>query len=367
LGIFTKIIFRINLGIAALLGLSYLSSFISPDVFWPIALFGLAYPVLLVLNILFVVYWAVQLNLRLLFSLGIIIAGWPFMTRYVQINLPVFGKEKTESAYTLKVLSYNVRLFNVYHWEKSQTVMADIFRFIEKENPDIICFQDFYTRKRGSYSETSIFSKLAPYKYHYIKYSFQRENLSDFGIAIFSKYPIVKSSDITFTKSYNLCIYSDIKVKDDTIRVFNTHLQSIRFLKSDYNYIDSMRLRYDIEIDRMRGIGSRLKYAFKQRAGQADKLAKNIEASPYPVLVCGDFNDTPVSYTYHLLTQNLNDGFVQAGFGLGHTYRGNFPSYRIDYILYDKSLTAHNFRIPGVKLSDHYPVMCTITKPQLEE
>jgi endonuclease/exonuclease/phosphatase family metal-dependent hydrolase len=211
-------------------------------------------------------------------------------------------------------------------------------------------------------SEAKIKKKLARTSYHYIKYTSLKPN-SNFGIATFSKYPIVGGGDILFEKTYNLCIYTDIYINKDTVRVYNNHLQSVRFLKQHYELVDSLKFPYhQKQFHGIWDITTRLKLAFKLRAMQAETIAVHIKRSPYPVMVCGDFNDTPVSYTYQTIRNNLNDAFEEAGSGFGHTYLGRFPSYRIDYILFDNNFGATNYRSPKLELSEHYPVLCRMYK-----
>lgn len=331
--------------------------------FWPVAFFGLAYPFLLAINLIFVFIWAVSLKPQVFLSLVVILAGWVFIARYVQFEIPFMKKkEPVITNNSFKVLSFNVRLFNRYQWLKNKSSNTEIFSFINKELPDIICFQEFFTRVNGEISEKNIIQKLAKTSYHHIKYSSSGKN-SNFGIATFSKYPIVGKGEILFEKTYNLCIFTDIKIGKDTIRVYNNHLQSVRFLKKNYEFVDSLKFPYSQkQFNGIWDITSRLKLAFEYRAMQADAISKHIKKSPYPVIVCGDFNDTPVSYTYQTMSKNLNDAFEEAGTGFGHTYLGRFPSYRIDYILFDNHFMAANYRSPKLRLSDHYPVFCRMVR-----
>jgi Metal-dependent hydrolase len=359
----SKIFFRINIVAAALLGFSYLSVFINPQYFWPIAFFGLLYPFLVLLNLIFVIVWAFRLKPQVFLSLITIAIGWTFIIRYVQFEIPFIKKKEVPiSSNSFKILTFNVRLFNRYNWAKDPETSHEIFSFIEKEMPDVICFQEFFTRSKGELSEEEIIKHLKNTKFHHIKYSLTRTGTSGFGIATFSRFPIVGMGEILFTKTYNLCIYTDMVVHGDTIRIYNNHLQSVRFLKQNYAFIDTLKIRYSQEeINGILDITNRLKWAFERRATQAEAIAAHVKRSPYPAIVCGDFNDSPVSYTYQTMNKNLNDAFEEAGTGIGNTYLGKFPSYRIDYILLNKKFKVYNFFTPKLNLSDHYPVLCRLS------
>jgi len=179
-----------------------------------------------------------------------------------------------------------------------------------------------------------------------------------FGIATFSSYPIINKGVISFNNTLNACIFTDIKFNEDTIRVYNNHLQSIHLGNRSYAYLDSIRLRYNEEqINELKDISNRLRDAFIKRARQAERISVHIHGSPYPVIVCGDFNDTPSSFTYYKIRKNLSDAFVESGSGFGNTYSGRFPSFRIDYILHHKDINSIYFKRIRTDLSDHYPVI----------
>jgi endonuclease/exonuclease/phosphatase family metal-dependent hydrolase len=358
--LFDKIIFRVNIALAFLLCLCYLSVYVSPEKFWLMALLGLSYPYLLTINLVFLLFWGVRLRREFILSLAVVLLGSTFILRLVQVKIP-FGpkKENPEAKNTLKVLTYNVRLFNLYNWVKDPKTRKGIVDFIETEHSDIVCLQEFYARGKGSLSEQALSKHFTTTRYKHIRYIFHKSGFTNFGIATYSAYPIVGRGEIVFPKSNNLCIFSDIKVGKDTIRVYNNHLQSIGFLKRDYDVVDTLRLDYE-HVDGAKDITFRLKWAFKRRALQAETLAAHIRKSPYPVLVCGDFNDSPVSYAYQTIRGNLGDAFIEAGHGFGNTYLGKFPSFRIDYILFDKKFAASEYRSPRIEFSDHYPVVCNI-------
>jgi endonuclease/exonuclease/phosphatase family metal-dependent hydrolase len=349
---------------AILLLLSYIAVWVHPKYFWLLSLNGLLFPVFLVLNLFFVVFWLLAKKKQFILSAIVILIGTPFIVRYFQMRVPFKKQPDVElQEKAIKVLSYNVRLFNLYKWMDKQDVAGEIIKFINKENPDVLCLQEFYTKANGKYSEKHFIEQLLVAKYSYISYSYKNSKKSSFGMAIFSKFPITQSGDIPFGKTYNQCIYADIKHHNDTIRVYNAHLQSFRFIKQDYDFMDSIKLKYNPEqVKGWRNILYKVKTATIKRANQADSIAAHIAQSKYPLIICGDFNDSPTSYTYHKIKNGLKDSFIEAGSGIGLTYITKFPSFRIDYILHHPSLIAFNYQSPAPGLSDHNPVICYIVK-----
>jgi endonuclease/exonuclease/phosphatase family metal-dependent hydrolase len=170
--------------------------------------------------------------------------------------------------------------------------------------------------------------------------------------------------EIRFANTSNMVIFSDIKVNnDETIRVYNCHFQSYQIKPEEYTVIESpgsgsnrLKLREVFEL------GQKLISAFSIRAFQARKVAEHIKNCPYPIVVCGDFNDTPCSYTYRKVLGNMKDSFVESGFGISNTYHGILPSIRIDYILHSNQYHSHNYKRDRVIYSDHYPISCIIER-----
>lgn len=365
-----KTILIINILAALSLLVSYLSAFISPEKFWLLAFFGLFYPFILIINILFVIFWVIFRKFYFLISILCILGGLPFLKRIIQFSNPFPDKYHYQQKYnpantSFKLLTFNVRLFNLYKWEPGNKAEEGIFHFIDREQPDIICFQEFYSRDNSRLSEEKIREYLKRCKNAHIYYFLTKKTSSShFGIATFSVYPIVGSGEIRFPNTFNLCIYTDLKIGNDTIRVYNNHLQSIKFLKEDYGLLDSIKLKYnEKQVLGIRRILLRVRDAFQTRSKQVDDVAEHISKSPHPVIVCGDFNDSPVSYSYQTMRENLKDAYIESGHGIGYTYRGKFPSYRIDYILYHPILRSYEYQSPKLDLSDHYPVICRFILP----
>lgn len=343
--------------------LSYLASFVSPDGnLWWLQLIALTFGFLLILNASFILYWILRKRNAFLYSTVVILLGYPriFGIYEPRISSGEEPAKNDSTAFPVKVMSFNVRLFDLYNWFHNNETREKIFEFLKKESPGIACFQEYYSseRKLSDFNNNALVPKVLDAPYSHIEYTVSLRDSDHWGIAIFSKYPIVKKEAVHFEKrGGNIFIYADIKIGNDTIRVFNTHLESIRFRNEDYRYLSN--LRNDVEQDEMAGgikILKRLKRAYAKRTRQVNILKAEIEKSPYPVIVAGDFNDTPSSYTYHKISDDLKDSFRECGSGFGKTYAGLFPSFRIDYLLHSENIYSAHYNTHREKISDHYPI-----------
>jgi endonuclease/exonuclease/phosphatase family metal-dependent hydrolase len=351
-----KIIYRILLIVNAVLALtllmSYLAISINPEDFALPAFFGLAYPYLLFINIIIVIIWAMLLRFEALISVVIIALGFTHFSNYIKLSKPPGDKKNT-----FKVLSYNVRLFNYFENKNGATSEKKIIEFLLSQKADIICLQEFFISGIPAQKEQTLAASLGGGFYSHTKVLARGKN-KYYGIVTFSKFPILRKGEIIHPGSSSLSIYSDILVGKDTLRVFNNHLQSFRLRKMERSFLEEMTASDDKEtIDEVKSISVSLKKGFVRRALQSQVVKDNISRSPYPVIVTGDFNDTPVSYSYRKIRKGLNDAFINSGYGAGFTYKGNYPPNRIDYILYDKALINTYFEIIKVKFSDHYPIV----------
>ena len=339
--------------------LSYLSVYINPNTIWVISFFGLAFPVIILINLAFLLYWIYRKKRKLyIISIITIILGMSHITDFFQINM--FSNSESEQEESFKILSYNVRLFDLYSWDNQFVKRNAIFDLIKNEKADIICLQEFYYDITGNFPTLDTLVELQDAKNYYVSDSQFKRNKHHFGMIIFSKYPIINNGDIRYGKSDNFTSFADIVIKNDTIRVYNNHLQSIRFDYSDYELMDDIDLKIDSnEIKSAKNITKLLKVAFEKRAAQAEQLAEHISNSPYKTIVAGDFNDTPISYAYNtIINAGLEDAFWESGFLISNTYVGKFPSFRIDYILHSKELESFNYNRIKEEYSDHYPITC---------
>lgn len=349
--VFRNIVLIINIVAATVLLFSYLSVYIPPDTWWAPSLLGLAYPYLLVVNLGFVIFWLLMKPRLALISAGSVLIGWSFLSGYAQLA----GK-KTEER-DIKVLSYNVKHFTGTGKNPSHDLAEMIKSFLKEEEPDIICLQEVKLRTNR------IFNLEATKKeFTFIRHYQYARSAGTAGSVTFTRFPIVKMREIRFENSGNIAIYTDVVAGKDTIRVFNVHLQSYQIDPARYKIIDSPGFSEEENIREMREIGSKLRRAMKMRAVQARMIRAEIDQSPYPVIVCGDFNDTPASYTYRKVKGDLQDAFVCSGKGVGHTYLGKLPSFRIDYVLHSPDFKSYNFKTYEVPYSDHLPVSCDLLR-----
>jgi len=351
-----KILFKtglfFNWFFAVLLIISDLSVFISPDFIPYSGLLGLFFPFLLIVNIIFLIFRIFGKKVYFFISLiALLLSFYRIQDSYAFGNKEVIGAPVN----SIKIMSYNVRMFDLYNWT-GQHSGEDIFNLIKNENADIICLQEFYSRKGFDFQDKII---NAQHTKNYLISSKDKTGYS--GNAVFSKYPIVSSGFVDVGSSKQKCIYADIVKQRDTFRIYGIHLASIHLNSDDYKFIKNINENNkDENIEGVKGIGSKLVDAYKIRAQEVETLVPHIEASPYPVIICGDFNDTPVSYTYRSIRGNLKDAFTEAGIGIGHTYAKGLPLFRIDFILHDKKMTAKSFKRIRKDFSDHYPICSVI-------
>ncbi len=338
--------------------LSHVASYISPGIFWVASLVALAYPGLLLVNLLFILYWLLVKSRALFISLFALLIGFDNLRNQIQLNL--FQTEVPAQAQKLRVLSFNARLFDLYEWTGNPLTRDKIFKMVQDETPDIICFQEFYTSSKAGRNNLDTLLRLQKARNHHVAYTETMRNSDHWGIATFSTYPVVNKGSIFFNEqTNNLCIFTDLKVGQDTVRVYNVHFQSNRFKREDYEFLGNPNAKpsNDEKIIASRNIIRRLQVGAVKRARQVKVVADHIESSPYPVIVCGDFNDPPASFTYNKISKGLKDSFGESGWGLGNTYNGLFSILRIDYLLHDPRMVGSGYKTIRQNLSDHYAIV----------
>nr|WP_079717131.1 endonuclease/exonuclease/phosphatase family protein [Parapedobacter luteus]SKB64218.1 Metal-dependent hydrolase, endonuclease/exonuclease/phosphatase family [Parapedobacter luteus] len=362
LNFFGKTVLLANIIAVLALLLSYSAPYINPRSFWPIAFFGIAYLPLLVINILFIVYWLILGARYAGISLLAIVFGWNTLSKHIGFNRKVPEAVVTsQDTATIRLLTYNVHFFRAFEQEDTElTIWEDAMKLMDSISPDVVCIQEYYTRKKGQYKMARAFERKIKTPYHYISPTAENE-YEAYGIAIFSRYPIIASGHLPEHElGVNRIIYADIDKGGKIFRVYNVHLRSFGFQKEDYDFIKRPSKAIEKDAASTRRISSRLKHAFSARSDQAESLREHSRACETPYIIAGDFNDTPLSYSVNRVSAGLRNAFHEKGRGWGVTYNGDFPNFQIDYILTSKEFKIHHYQIIKAKLSDHYPVWADV-------
>lgn len=355
--LFKSVLGVINLIIIFLFIMSAYSDRISPIKSTLMAYLGLAYPFFAVLTILFVIYWLCIREWRFLI-IGICVL---FVCKDSLLNyFPIHTKNKdVPTEQTIKILTYNVMGFG--YKDHSRREPNPIIDYIIKSDADIIFLQEYATGNSKTFlTQQKINNAFKMYRYRSVIPLGSSGNLK-YAIAVYSKYPISKSRRIPYKSTFNGSSVHEIEVDGKKLTVINNHLESFKLTMEDRaNYSSFMKNMNSDTFDGLRNsIEHKLGPAFRIRASQADVVAEEIKSikTDY-ILVCGDFNDTPISYVHHTIKGPLSDAFATSGCGLGITYNQNNFWFRIDNILYSSNMKAYNCTVDKVKYSDHYPMWC---------
>ena len=336
---FNKGMFFLNIVLTVVTFVAYVLPFLAPKLFPILSVLTLVMPLFFILNGLFFVYWGLLFKKRMILSGLVLLMGITFINKFYKFS----AKEYPEDEKDFIVMSYNVRLFNLFKWIDKDDVADDIVSFINDKNPDILCIQEY---------STSAKIDLKVYRYKYI---FMEGNKIKTGQAIFSKFPIINQGDIVFPNSNNAVVYADIKKGKDIIRVYNMHLQSIKITPDVDEISENINV---INQNKSQMMLIRMSKAFKQQQQQAEILQKHKKECEYPVIICGDMNNSAFSYVYRNIKGTLKDSFEEAGTGFGQTYKFKYYPARIDYIFADEKMTVKKFEsFSDFDNSDHYPVM----------
>ena len=331
LSFFDKFIYVLNSLLSTLLLLSYLLPYISPKNIPIFAILSLFVPVLLIINIAFFLYWLTKLKKQLLLSGLILLIGWFVLTPFYKLS-----KKNTSLNSDLKVMSYNVRMFNHFEWLKEKDIKKNIFSLIKENDPDILTIQENISLKEYDID----------FPYKYIE---DKKVKNKFGMAIYSKFPIINKGYLKLENTVNNIIFSDIIRKKDTIRIYNFHLQSLNISpeKENLGEKDSGKLIQKVEKN------------FIKQVAQTELFLAHEQKWKGKKIICGDFNNTAYSWVYNQISKDKKDAFIEAGINFGKTYNFWFP-FRIDFIIADNSAKINQYTTLSEEYSDHYPILARI-------
>ena len=328
-----------------------------------IALSGLVFPILFFWVLGLLIYWLIKKSKWAFICIAALLLSWQQVGVVFSFgSTKKFDVHKTQGS--IRVLTWNLSSWGETSRGNSSNNMDAMTDLIKTTNADVLCFEEYLYYKDSKYRYT-IIPALKEMGYRDVYFA-SKDYTGNFfpsliltGTEIMSKYPITATGKFIYNQEdvTEPLIYADININNQPIRFFTTHLESVRFEADDYAALHNLKNPAEINIGESRAAGGKLKIAYKKRTVQAEILHQKIEESPYPVILCGDFNDVPGSYAYCTARGSLQDAFLKKGFGFGRTFRFISPTLRIDYILADKKFDVLQYTTFKVPYSDHYPVV----------
>lgn len=346
----------LNLLLITALLLSSWLPYLNPRQCWIIGFTGLFFPFLFVACILFAsLCWWHKNKKYLLANVIALLCGIP--AALDTWGLHVFHRPVKPGNGQFTLMTYNSSSMGLHAYQTDTARTRAIYDVLEKASPDMLCIQEFYTndeQEKEQHLENICLS--GRYSHHFFTQDKIHWNTWHYGIVLFSRYPIIAATAIPCGESKagsgSTFLQADVAIAGDTIRVFSVQLTSYMFNREDYQQMRTLPGK---------GLLYKMRLAVEKRAAQAVQLAGLVAASPYPTIVCGDFNDTPASFTYKTISRHLQDVFLATGSGWGRTLSYLSPSLRIDYILPQPSFEIHGGQVFPVTPSEHFPVMACLS------
>ncbi len=354
-----------NITVAILFLLGCYASYFNPTTFWFLGLLTLGLLYFFAILLIFIIFWLFVKWKFMLIGIITFAIAWQPLCQIIKIKQgDDFKVAKLPTS--LRVMSWNVEHFDILEHKTHPERKQEMFDIIKKYSPDVACFQEMVG---GDFDSTAInyvpdIAKELNYKYYYYSYD-KRDDFDSkhhYGIITFSRFPIIQKYTYSPPETnYNSIFQSiDVAFGNDTFRVFNVHLQSLKFSDVSRQYIEDPTLKGEIDIEKSKNIISKFKTGFAKRKLQSERVKKSMNESPYKVIICGDFNDVPNSYAYNTIGKGLKNAYAEKGTGIGRTFASISPTLRIDNIFIDKKLSVEQFVSIKKKLSDHFPIVADV-------
>ena len=358
-----KVLLIINILVVFFFLLACIAAYVNPSN-WPVLyVFGLTFPFLLLLVLVFLIWWLfIKRKWALISGIAILLGGGA-ITNFFAFNFRKPFKQQKQADH-IRVATWNVARFVelIINNNKGSQTRYKMLQQINAVNADVLCFQEFSSSINPDwYNNIVAISKGLGYPYFYYSHDWEGDRLFN-GSIIFSRFPIVDTGIVRYPRPTlpEVLLFTDIKKGNQLFRVYTTHLQSNQFRKEDISKIEELKNAKGNLFSNAFYIFTKLRTAIRHRSIQADMISDILKNSPNPTLFCGDLNDVPNSYTYHTIRGNMQDAYLKKGFGIGRTYNSLSPTLRIDYIFTDDHFKTDQIKRILTNYSDHYMMVCDL-------
>ncbi len=353
--------------------------YVHPVQYWYIALLGFAFPYIIIIILAFAVLWGCFKSKWLLLNVAVMLITYNSISVVVALHpfASSFTQEKKTNA--IRILHWNTMCFaeNMANRVEGSEIREKMLQYIKESDADVLCLQEFYDSDLPQYNNNI---KYLTYNLGYPNYIYTKDYVRHtrvdtggvvyapigyLGTAIFTKLPMIDSGRIAYSEADNQnkesIAYLDLLKNNDTIRIYTAHLKSINLAKTEYNEVYKIKDANATGLQASKNVFVKIKKAYTYRSKQAELLRLQIETSPYPVILTGDFNDIPNSYTYNTIKgSNMQDAYIKYGFGIGRTFSAISPTLRIDYAFADDAFSILQSKKENKNLSDHYPIVLDV-------
>lgn len=347
------VLLAITMSLSVALIIAYLTPHVSPSTFGSLTIVGIFAPILYIGVVMCLLCWIIMARWKIAAVVALLLVPGLFhISDYYKV-VYMRQVEKKPSSRSFTLMSYNVRGFR--NDSSLMAVDSHVAYLDTLKLPDIICYQEYSLDVANIQRIDSLFQ--ARYKTLYTK---DVEESGNVVLRTYSRYPIIGSGSLS-GEGRGTTQWVDVIVgkQNDTLRIFNNHLYTMSISSADSTDIEEGTILNDG--DRMQSIVERIAKNSSIRSEHVDTLRTIIDSSPYRNVICGDFNDTPMSYVYNALVEDYGDAFEQSGSGYGYTFRPMYGALRIDYVLLSKGLEAESYSVDeSNELSDHLPITVRI-------